>query len=487
MSALRAIDQGTSSTRAIVFADDGAVLATARRELPQHFPQPGWVEHDATRILHDAIAGTREAIAASGVGAAQLAGLGITNQRETTVVWDRATGRPIHPAIVWQDRRTAEFCRRHRDRSAWINSRTGLLLDPYFSATKIAWLLDHVPGARQSAEAGELAFGTIDSWLVWNLTGGRHVTDATNASRTALFNLATQDWDEELLAFFGVPRAMLPEVLDSAADFGTTRAELLGSAIRIGGVAGDQQAATVGQACFEPGMVKSTYGTGCFAVLNTGAELKLSRHRLLGTVAYRLGGRPTFALEGSIFVAGAAVKWLRDELRLIRSTAETESLAASIDDTRGVYLVPAFTGLGAPWWDPEARGALFGLTRDTGVAHIARAALEAVAHQTRDLMDALAEDAGPPAQLRVDGGMVVNDWFLQNLADILQRPVVRPRHAETTALGAALLAGLQAGVYGSLTDIARLWQAQREFTPAMPAERADARHAGWRQAVRRLL
>ena len=488
MSALLAIDQGTSSSRAILFDRGGQILATAQRALPQLYPRPGWVEHDANRILHDSIQCAREAMASGGLDASGVAAIGITNQRETVVVWDRATGQPIHPAIVWQDRRTAEFCRTHQDRSDWLNERSGLLLDPYFSATKLAWILDHVEGARARAAAGELAFGTIDSWLIWHLTGGRlHVTDATNASRTALFNLRTQQWDAELLDFFQVPAAMLPRVLDSADDFGTTAPELFGGAIRIGGVAGDQHAATFGQACFKPGMVKSTYGTGCFAVLNTGSELKLSRNRLLSTVAYRLAGKPTFALEGSIFVAGAAVKWLRDTLKLIPTAAETETLAASIDDSGGVFLVPAFTGLGAPWWDPEARGALLGLTFDTGVAQIARATLEAMSYQTRDLIGALVQDAPAPAELRVDGGMVVNDWLVQNLADILQRPVVRPRVIETTALGAAWLAGLGTGLYGSLDEIAQLWQAQRQFTPEITAQQAQQRHDGWQRAVRRVL
>ncbi|MDP9140088.1 MAG: glycerol kinase, partial [Pseudomonadota bacterium] len=375
MTALLAIDQGTTSTRSIIFDRSGGKLATAQRELQQHFPLPGQVEHDAERIWDDTLACVREALKTAGLGAADIAGIGITNQRETTVIWDRRTGKPIHRAIVWQDRRTSAFCQQHQDRSGWLNERTGLLLDPYFSATKIAWILDHVEGARQRAEAGELAFGTIDSWLLWKLSGGkRHVTDATNASRTALFNIRTQSWDDELLEFFKVPRPLLPEVLDSSADFGKTDAALFGGAIQIGGVAGDQQAATVGQACFVPGMIKSTYGTGCFMVLNTGDELKLSKNRLLSTVAYRLDGKPTYALEGSIFVAGAAVQWLRDAVHLIGAAGETEGLAKSIADTQGVYLVPAFTGLGAPYWDPEARGAIFGLTRDTGIAHIVRAA-----------------------------------------------------------------------------------------------------------------
>ncbi len=487
MTVLLAIDQGTTSTRAIVFDRKGNKRTVAQRELPQHFPQSGWVEHDATRIWEDTLACVREVLKSESLSARDVAAIGITNQRETTVIWDRKTGQPIHHAIVWQDRRTSAFCQQHQDKSAWLSERTGLLLDPYFSATKIAWLLDHVPGARERAERGELAFGTIDSWLLWKLTAGKaHVTDATNASRTALFNLRTQDWDDELLAFFKVPRSLLPKVLDSAADFGATDPELFGGPIAIGGVAGDQQAATVGQACFAPGMIKSTYGTGCFMVLNTGDELKLSQHRLLSTVAYRLGGKPTFALEGSIFVAGAAVQWLRDAIQLIKGAGETEALAKSIENTQGVYLVPAFTGLGAPYWDPEARGAIFGLTRDTGIAHIVRAALESVGYQTRDLMRAMEQDAVAPTELRVDGGMVVNDWLTQCLADVLQMPTVRPQTVETTALGAAFLAGLQVGVYTSLDDIAALWQAERRFEPRMSAERADALYAGWQDAVARV-
>jgi len=487
MPALLAIDQGTTSSRAILFDERGRRLAVAQRELQQHFPQAGWVEHDATRIWEDTLACARDVLKSAALSARDVAGLGVTNQRETTVIWDRATGMPVHRAIVWQDRRTSGFCRQHQDRGDWLAARTGLRLDPYFSATKIAWLLDHVDGARVCAERGELAFGTIDCWLLWKLTGGRaHVTDATNASRTALFNLATQSWDDELLDFFGVPRALLPEVLDSAADFGRTEPSLFDGSIAIGGVAGDQQAATVGQACFEPGMAKSTYGTGCFIVLNTGTQLKLSRNRLLSTVAYRLEGRPTFALEGSIFIAGAAVQWLRDSLHLIRTAGDTEQLAGSIDGSDGVYLVPAFTGLGAPYWDPDARGALLGLTRSTGIAEIARATLEAVSFQTRDLMGAMAEDALIPTELRVDGGMVVNNWLAQNLADMLQLPVVRPHTVETTALGAALLAGLTAGVYQSLEEIGRLWEAERRFTPQMSRVAADHLHAGWLDAVRRV-
>ena len=488
-SALLAIDQGTTSTRAILFDRTGRRLAVAQRELPQSYPKPGWVEHDAQRIWDDVVACTRDALSQAKLGAAEVAGIGITNQRETTVIWERASGRTIHPAIVWQDRRTADWCRDHggSERERWLQDKTGLLLDPYFSATKIGWLLDQVPGARARAERGELAFGTIDSWLLWQLTGGRvHATDATNASRTLLFNLHTQRWDPELLEFFGVPAKLLPEVRDTAADYGRTEPDLFGGAIAIGALVGDQQSATVGQACFKPGMIKSTYGTGCFLVLNTGDQPTRSRHRLLSTVAYRLGNHSTHALEGSIFVAGAAVQWLRDAVRLVGSAGETEALARSIDDTRGVYLVPAFTGLGAPYWDPMARGAIFGLTRDSGIAQIVRAALEAVCYQTRDLLEAMRPDAPAPTELRVDGGMAVNDWLMQFLADILRIPVVRPQTVETTALGSALLAGLQAGIYASLEEIGETWQADRRFEPAMAADRSEALYGGWRDAISRV-
>jgi glycerol kinase len=487
MAYLLAIDQGTTSTRAIVFDKAGGKLGVAQRELPQAYPEPGWVEHDPIRIWDDTLAVTREALVAAKLSARQIAALGITNQRETTVVWERATGKPIHPAIVWQDRRTADFCRKHEARSAWLSEKTGLLLDPYFSATKIAWILDHVAGARARADMGELAFGTIDSWLLWQLSGGKvHATDATNASRTALFNIRSQQWDAELLEFFKVPPSLLPEVKDSAADFGNTDPQHFGVAIPVRGIAGDQQAATVGQACFEPGMIKSTYGTGCFMVLNTGGSFTLSKNRLLSTVAYRLNGQTTYAMEGSIFVAGAAVQWLRDAVHLIKGAGETEALAKSIPDTQGVYLVPAFTGLGAPYWDPQARAAILGLTRDSGIAHIVRAALESVCYQTRDLLVAMSADACAPTELRVDGGMVVNDWLVQFLADILNTPVVRPQTVETTALGAAFLAGLASGVYGSLDEIAGLWQAERRFSPTLPAAQGDALYKGWTQAVNRI-
>ena len=485
---LLAIDQGTTSSRAIVFDARGAIRTVAQREFTQYYPAGGWVEHDPEEIWSATLAVTREALAAAG-GA--VAAIGITNQRETTVVWDRATGAPIHRAIVWQDRRTAARCRTLRDagHEPAVNGKTGLLLDPYFSATKLAWILDHVDGARERAAAGELAFGTIDTFLVWRLTGGAvHATDASNASRTLLFDIHSQHWDDTLLQLFDVPRGVLPDVLDSAADFGTTSVDALGHAIPITGVAGDQQAATVGQACFRPGMVKSTYGTGCFAVMNTGAEAVQSRHRLLTTVAWRLEGKPTFALEGSIFVAGAAVQWLRDGLRIIENAPQTEALAAGIPDSGGVFLVPAFTGLGAPHWDPDARGAIYGLTRDSGSAHLARAALESVCLQTRDLMAAMEADCGAAIdRLRVDGGMVENAWLLQALADIVDVAVERPRITETTALGAAYLAGLQVGVFQSVDDIGGQWARDEEFTPRMPGRERERLVQGWESAVARTL
>lgn len=485
---LLAIDQGTTSSRVILFAADGVVLAKAQRELAQHYPHDGWVEHDAPQIWQDCLALCREVLAQ--VPPDAMVSIGITNQRETTIVWERASGRPIYPAIVWQDRRTAAWCKapQRAEREAWLQNKTGLLLDPYFSASKLAWLLDNIDGARQQAERGELAFGTVDSWLIWNLTGGqRHVTDATNASRTLLFNLHTQDWDEELLAFFGVPRALLPQVLDCVADFGSCVTACFGSAWPIRGVAGDQQAAAIGQCCFTPGMVKSTYGTGCFMLLNTGSQIVLSKNRLLSTVAYRLDGVATFALEGSIFVAGAAVQWLRDAVKLIGSAAESENWARAVGDNHGVYLVPAFTGLGAPWWDPEARGAILGLKRDSGIGEIVRAALEAVCYQTRDLLDAMqADGAVLPAALRVDGGMVSNDWLMQFLADVLATPVERPAMTETTALGAASLAALGAGIVPDLAALSQSWAASQRFVPQMLPVQRNALYAGWRDAVQRV-
>jgi glycerol kinase len=490
---LLAIDQGTTSSRAILFSPSGRPVGAAQRELPQSFPRPGWVEHDPVRIWEDTLGVCRQALEVAGVEPDRVAAAGITNQRETAVVWERATGQPIHPAIVWQDRRTAEVCRALRDRGAepTIQTRTGLLLDPYFSATKLAWILDHVEGARESAERGELAFGTIDCWLLWCLTGGRvHATDVSNASRTSLFDIVEQRWADELLELFDVPRAVLPEVRDSAGSFGGMQQDLLGAAIPIMGIAGDQQAATFGQAAFEPGpgMMKSTYGTGCFALMNTGDRPVESRNRLLTTIAWRIDGRTTYALEGSIFIAGAAVQWLRDELRIIEHARDTEDLARSVESTGGVYLVPAFVGLGAPYWDADARGGLIGLTRDSGSAEIARAALEAVAYQTRDLLDAMeADGAASPVALRVDGGLVANGWAMQFLSDILGVPVERPVVPETTALGAASLAGLACGVFESTEEIATTWQLERSWEPSMEEERREALYAGWRQAVGRVL
>ncbi|HUF87876.1 MAG TPA: glycerol kinase GlpK [Thermohalobaculum sp.] len=487
-----AIDQGTTSSRAILFDGDSRIVAAAQQEFAQHFPDSGWVEHDPEDLWTSTAATCRSAIERAGLSPADIAAIGLTNQRETTVVWERASGRPVHRAIVWQDRRTAPICARLRDEGheALITERTGLLADPYFSGTKVAWILDNVEGARARAERGELLFGTVDSYLIWRLTGGAaHVTDATNASRTLLYDIRDGRWDEDLCELLGVPMAMLPEVRDSAAEFGRARPDLFGREIPILGVAGDQQAATVGQACFTPGMVKSTYGTGCFAVLNTGAELVPSRNRLLTTIAYQLDGRPTYALEGSIFIAGAVVQWLRDGLKLIRNAAETQALAEQADPAQRVYLVPAFVGLGAPYWDAEARGAMFGLTRNTGPAEFARAALESVGYQTRDLLEAMKGDweGDPGTVLRVDGGMIASDWTMQFLADILGAPVDRPEVAETTALGAAWLAGMRAGVYPGPEEFARRWALERRFEPTLDAQTREAKYAGWRDAVRRTL
>jgi glycerol kinase len=486
-----AIDQGTTSTRSIVFDERGRAVALARRELAQHYPAQGWVEHDANDIWRDTLATMREAVDRSGLGAGRIAGIGITNQRETAVLWDRSSGEPIHRAIVWQDRRTAPECARLRSDGAedFVRRRTGLLLDPYFSATKIRWLLDRVPGARARAERGDLAFGTIDSFLLWRLTGGAvHATDVTNASRTLLFDIHRGDWDDELLRLFGVPRALLPEVKDSSARFGETAPGVLDGAVPVGGIAGDQQAALIGQACFEPGMAKSTYGTGCFLLLNTGESPVLSRNRMLTTPAYRIAGRTTYAMEGSIFVAGAAVKWLRDGLGIIGDAAETAALASRVPDSHGVYMVPAFVGLGAPHWVPEARGLLCGLTLDAGPAHLARAALESVAYQTLDLTAAMGADgASRAATIRVDGGMSANDWFCQFLADVVDAPVERPAELETTALGAAFLAGLATGVWPDLKAVAGTVASGTVFKPAMPAARRVELLAGWRTALRRAL
>jgi glycerol kinase len=490
-----AIDQGTTSSRAILFDAAGGAVASAQRELRQFFPADGWVEHDPEHIWADTLAVCREALAKAGVAASAVAAIGITNQRETTVLWERATGGPVHRAIVWQDRRTAPLCRElvADGLEQLVRERTGLVIDAYFAGTKLAWMLDNVPGARAAAERGELAFGTIDSFLLWRLTGGRvHATDAANASRTMLYDIAEGAWDEELLARLGIPASVLPTVMDNSTLFGTTEAGLLGAAIPVTGMAGDQQAATFGQACFTPGMVKSTYGTGCFALINTGPRMVLSRNRLLTTIAWRLKGETTYAIEGSIFTAGAAIQWVRDGLRAIGSAAESEAIARSVPDTGGVYLVPAFTGLGAPWWDPDARAAILGLTRDSQIAHIVRAALEAVCYQTGDLMQAMAQDLAAaedpisPRALRVDGGMVANDWLCQYLADMLDSPVERPRVIETTALGAAYLAGLAAGVYDSLATVAEAWRCERRFEPTLDPAIRRRRLAGWHEAVGRV-
>jgi len=497
-----AIDQGTTSTRTLIFGPDMAIMASAQKEFAQHYPASGWVEHDPEDIWATVLSTARLALRRAGLKGRDIAAIGIANQRETTLVWERATGAAIHNAIVWQDRRTSDICQdlKAAGHEEWVAGKTGLLLDPYFSGTKAAWILDHVEGARARAERGELAFGTVDSFIVSRLTIGRvHATDATNASRTLLLDIRSGDWDDELLALLRVPRAMLPKVKDCAADFGVADASWFGAEIPILGVAGDQQAATIGQACFEPGMMKSTYGTGCFALLNIGEKPVRSKHRLLTTIAYQLDGRRTYALEGSIFIAGAAVQWLRDGLKVIRSAGETGPLARKADPAQQVILVPAFTGLGAPYWDSECRGALFGLTRNTGPAELAKAALESVCHQTRDLIDAMHADRqadwqadwrqdGPPGTvLRVDGGMTASDWTMQRLADVLDAPVDRPKVLETTALGAAYLAGWKAGVYGPPAVFAKRWKRQTRFSPRGDSDRRDAERTAWKDAVRRTL
>ncbi|MDD2851050.1 MAG: glycerol kinase GlpK [Desulfuromonadaceae bacterium] len=489
MSFILALDQGTTSSRALVFGHDGCVRGFAQKEFRQMFPQPGLVEHDAEEIWASQLGVAVEAIARAGLTAADIAAIGITNQRETTIVWDRHTGRPIHNAIVWQDRRTAGECDRIKSEGVepLFRARTGLVLDAYFSGTKLAWIIDHVPGARARAEAGELAFGTVDSWLVWNLTGGeRHVTDASNASRTLLFNIHEGTWDTELLELLRIPHAVLPEIVSSSEVYGETAARFLAAHVPISGIAGDQQAALFGQLCDKPGMVKSTYGTGCFMLMHTGDKPVTSRRNLLSTVACRLGNRTEFALEGSIFVAGAAVQWLRDGLGIIRTPGEVEALASSVPDNGGVYLVPAFAGLGAPHWDPYARGALFGLTRGSTAGHIARATLESIAFQTADLLEAMEEDAGTPlAELRVDGGATANDLLMQFQADLLGVPVVRPCIRETTALGAAYLAGLAVGFWNDRAEIGQLWKAERTFTPAMERSRVFEMRSRWSRALER--
>ena len=483
MTYLLSIDQGTTSSRAILFSKGGEIVAVSQKELTLHYPNKGSVEQDANDIWRDTLDCCRDVIGHA--GSVTIAGIGITNQRETTVLWDRKTGKPVYNAIVWQDRRTADYCASIKQHEPMVAAKTGLLLDPYFSATKIRWILENVEGVRARAEAGDLAFGTIDSFLLWNLTGGKiHATDATNAARTMLYNIVTQEWDDELLALFNIPRALLPEVKDNVAAFGETLPELLGKSYMIGGMAGDQQAALIGQCCFDDGMVKSTYGTGCFALMNIGGAFKQSQNRLLTTTAYRFDGKPTYAIEGAIFVAGAAIQWLRDNLGILKDAAESETLARSVDNNNGVYFVPAFTGLGAPYWNPHARASISGLTRESTKAHIARAALEAQAYQTLDLMDAMAKDGGhDPQTIRADGGLVANNFMCQFLADMLGRPVEIPKVHETTALGAAYLAGLQCGVYGGLSDLSQNWSLDKRYAPAMDSQSREDLYKGWKVAI----
>lgn len=493
MSYILAIDQGTTSSRAILFDKEMQITSKAQEEFKQHFPASGWVEHAPADLWSTTIKTCREVIELAGITAKDITAIGITNQRETTLVWDKITGKPIYNAIVWQDRRTAEHCRELRDagHEEMITYKTGLLLDPYFSGTKLKWLLDNVEGARARAEAGELLFGTVDSFLIWKLTGGRaHVTDATNAARTLMYDIRKGRWSRSICELLDIPMNMLPEVKDSAADFGMTRADLFGHEIPILGVAGDQQAATIGQACFEPGMMKSTYGTGCFALLNTGDTLVESKNRLLGTIAYQFDGKPTYALEGSIFIAGAVVQWLRDGLKIIREAKETQALALSADPEQSVIMVPAFTGLGAPYWNAECRGAIYGLTRNSGPAEFAKAALESVAYQTRDLLEAMTADWGDgenTSVLRVDGGMSANDWAMQFLSDIIAAPVDRPVGVESTALGAAWLAGMRAGIYPDQKAFSERWALGNRFEPKMSEDLRSTKYAAWQKAVQATL
>lgn len=487
---LLAIDQGTTSSRAIIYDASGNTISTAQIEFAQHYPNDGWVEHEPDDIWSTVASVTKAAISDANekMPDATIIAAGITNQRETTLVWNKKTGAPIYRAIVWQDRRTAALCAelKAQGHEPTVTAKTGLRLDPYFSATKVKWILDNVDGARDAANKGDLAFGTVDSFLIWKLTGGKvHATDITNASRTCLFDINKQTWDEELLSIFDIPASVLPEVKDCAAEFGITSKDAIGAEIPINGVAGDQQAAAIGQACFEPGSIKSTYGTGCFVIVNTGATPVLSKNNLLTTIAYRINGETHYAIEGSIFIAGAAIQWLRDELGIIKDAAETEALAASLSDNGGVYLVPAFTGLGAPYWDPDARGAIFGMTRGTNRAHLARAGLESVVYQTTDLLAAISADGIAPKALKVDGGMVANDWAMQFLSDMSGITVERPVVTETTAFGAASLAGLQAGLYASLSDIQKSWRLERAFTPTMKPSERTLLLDGWSNAVAR--
>jgi len=489
MSYVLAIDQGTTSTRSILFDGEMTPIARAQEEFPQHFPQSGWVEHDPIDLWTTTVATCRKAIEQAGISPSQVAAIGITNQRETVIVWDRKTGVLIHNAIVWQDRRTADQCRALRDggHEQMITDRTGLLVDPYFSGTKLKWILDHVEGARERATNGDLLFGTVDSYLIWNLTGGAvHATDATNAARTMLYDIRKGGWSSTICELLDIPMQMLPDVKDCAADFGRTQFDILGAEIPIFGVAGDQQAATLGQACFKPGMLKSTYGTGCFALLNTGETPVVSKNRLLTTIAYQLGGKPTYALEGSIFVAGAAVQWLRDGLQIIDNAAQTQALAETADPRQDVILVPAFVGFGAPYWNPDSRGAVFGLTRATGPAEMAKAALESVGYQTRDLLDAMSADwqaKGVQPTLRVDGGMSASNWAMQFLSDIIAAPVDRPVIQETTALGVAWLAGMYAGLYPGQDEFAASWVRETQFTPTMDSALRATKYESWQRAV----
>jgi glycerol kinase len=492
MRYILAIDQGTTSSRAILFDETMQVTASAQQEFKQHFPASGWVEHDPGDLWQTTQSTCRDAVVKAGIDAAEIAAIGITNQRETTIVWDKATGEPVHNAIVWQDRRTSDYCAQMRDagHEQMFTAKTGLLLDPYFSATKLRWILENVDGARARAEAGELLFGTVDSYIIWKLTGGaRHVTDATNAARTMLYDIHKGGWSKSICELLEIPLAMLPEVKDSAADFGEASKDLLGSPIPILGVAGDQQAATVGQACFEPGMLKSTYGTGCFALLNTGDTPVASKNRLLTTIAYQLDGKPTYALEGSIFIAGAVVQWLRDGLQIISDATQTQAMAEASDAGQGIVLVPAFTGLGAPYWNADCRGAVYGLTRNTGPEDFARAALESVGYQTRDLLEAMTADwdGSGDSVLRVDGGMTASDWAMQFLSDIIDAQVDRPQVLETTALGAAWLAGMRAGIYPDQAGFAKNWALEKRFEPAMSDALRDKKYAAWKRAVKATL
>ena len=483
------IDQGTTSSRAMIFDQESRVIGVGQQEFQQYFPADGWVEHDPEEIWRSVLSVIAEALSEAQLKATDITAIGMTNQRETTVIWDRSTGETVYPAIVWQDRRTDAACQalKSAGHEPDVNARTGLLLDPYFSATKVRWILDHIHEGQSRAEAGELCFGTIDSFLLWRLTGGeQHRTDATNAARTLLFNIDSQDWDDTILALLNIPRALLPEVLDSSADFGVTKIPEIAATIPITGIAGDQQAALIGQCCFEPGMMKSTYGTGCFMILNTGNQRVQSNHRLLTTVAFRLNGKVCYGLEGSIFIAGASVQWLRDAMKMVAQASDTEVSARANPDSHGVYVVPAFTGLGAPYWDANARGAVVGLTRDSGISDMVTATLQSVSYQSQDLLAAMASDGLTPKVVRVDGGMIANDWLAQNLADQLGIDVDRPKVTETTALGAAYLAGLRVGLFASIEALAENWQLDQRFQRQLSADVAEQRYVGWQAAVARV-